>query len=503
MNPSDTRSDAGATTATISDPRAALEVQRAAFFRDGPPSVRVRRERIDRLMAMVLDNVDAYVDALVADYGTRSPTGIRFAEIMGMLSVLEHTRSHVRAWMRPRHPSPAARLIGVRAEVRPTPLGVVGIVGPWNFPLNLVVLPAAAAFAAGNRVMIKMSEITAHTAELTARLAAAYFDPAELTVVIGGPEVGAAFTELPFDHLFFTGSPRVGQLVQRAAARNLVPVTLELGGKNPVVVARDADIGRAAQRIARARMVNGGQVCVCPDYVFVPEDRLAEFADGLRDALRALYPHIIDNEDYTACVDRANYERVLGLVEDARERGAEVDALAPPGEALPDPATRKIAPTLVTGVTDDMRIADEEVFGPVLALRPYRAVDEVIAHLNARPSPLVAYWFGPDGAGFRTFVARTRSGAVSRNDFAMQMFASDAPFGGVGRSGMGAYHGRAGFDAFSHHRTVAGSSLPFPITSLAAPPFAPATRRVVDLALRSATRRTRRRLGRWRPAGTS
>jgi coniferyl-aldehyde dehydrogenase len=253
---------------------AILELQRQAFLREGPASAAVRRHRIDRLIAMILDNLDAYTEALARDFGTRSRTGTLFAEIMGMLSSVEHTRSNLRTWMCAGRPNPAARLYGIRAEVQPTPLGVVGVIGPWNFPLSLVIWPAASAFAAGNRVMIKMSEITAHTAELTRSVALGYFEQSELAVVTGGPDVASAFAELPFDHLFFTGSTRVGRLVQQAAAKNLVPVTLELGGKNPVVVAPDADMVRAATRIARARMVNGGQVCVCPDYVFVPADRI-------------------------------------------------------------------------------------------------------------------------------------------------------------------------------------------------------------------------------------
>jgi coniferyl-aldehyde dehydrogenase len=254
--------------------RATLERQRQAFVADGPPTIAVRRNRIDRLLALVLDNADAFVDAMSADYGTRPKTGSLFTEILGMISVIEHTRSHVPQWMRARKLMRAARLFGLKAEVQPSALGVVGIIGPWNFPLNLVVLPASAAFAAGNRVMIKMSEITPKTAELMASTAPAYFDPTELDVVTGGPDVAATFSALPFDHLFFTGSPSVGALVQQAAARNLVPVTLELGGKNPVVVSPDADINRSAARIAQARMINGGQVCICPDYVFVPEDRM-------------------------------------------------------------------------------------------------------------------------------------------------------------------------------------------------------------------------------------
>ncbi|MFE3543963.1 coniferyl aldehyde dehydrogenase [Nocardia sp. NPDC059177] len=472
-----------------------LRRQRADFLREGPPSAAVRRDRIDRLLAMVLDNIDEFVEAMSRDFGTRSRTGTLFAEIMGMLTAFEHTRSHTARWMRPVTANRLARLCGIGTEVHPTPLGVVGIIGPWNFPLQLVVVPAASAFAAGNRVMIKMSEITAHTAELTRTLAARYFDPVELAVVTGGPEVGAAFTRLPLDHLFFTGSTGVGRLVGRAAAENLVPVTLELGGKNPVVVAPDADLDRAARRIAHARMVNGGQVCVCPDYVFVPEDRVERFVDILRAELRTMFPAIVADPDYTASVDTANYDRVLALVEDARARGARVESLAPDGEDLPDPVARKIAPTLIRDIDDDMLIASEEVFGPVLSIRTYADLDEVADHVNARSAPLVAYWFGPDRADFRRFVARTRSGGVARNEFAIHMFSENAPFGGVGHSGMGAYHGKTGFDTFTHRRTVAGTNLPFAITGRAAPPFDARTAKLIDLALRAARLRTRRRVG--------
>ena len=261
------------------DTGAVLQRQRQAFVADGPPSAAVRRNRIDRLLALVLDNSDAFVDAMAADFGTRPRAGTLFTEVLGMISVIEHTRAHVPQWMRTTQLMRAARLFGLRAEVQPSPLGVVGIIGPWNFPLNLVVLPATAAFAAGNRVMIKMSEVTPQTADLMAATVPKYFDPTELAVVTGGADVAAAFSALPFDHLFFTGSPSIGALVQRAAAENLVPVTLELGGKNPVVVSRDADLTRAATRIAQGRMINGGQVCVCPDYVFVPNDRVDAFVE--------------------------------------------------------------------------------------------------------------------------------------------------------------------------------------------------------------------------------
>ncbi|MGE2834944.1 aldehyde dehydrogenase family protein [Mycobacterium sp. SMC-4] len=481
---------------TGSDPMAALlQQQRASFLADGPPDLSVRHNRIDRLLAMVLDHADDFVEAMSADYGTRPRDGSLFTEILGMVSVIEHTRAHTKQWMKPHKVLPSGRLFGVKAEVHPTPKGVVGIIGPWNFPLNLVVLPAAAAFAAGNRVMIKMSEVTPRTAERFAVLASQFFDPTELAVVTGDVEVASAFSRLPFDHLFFTGSPSVGAVVAQAAAANLVPVTLELGGKNPVVVAPNADIDRAATRIAQGRMINGGQVCVCPDYVFVPESHAEQFAATVRDTWRGMFPSIAGNDDYCSAVNQANFERVVGLIEDARARGARVESVAPPGESLPDPVTRKIAPTLVRDIDESMALAAEETFGPVLTVRTYRALGEVVDHVNARPCPLVAYWFGPDDGDFRSFVRRTRSGGVARNDFAAQMIPSDAPFGGIGRSGMGAYHGKAGFDAFTHYRSVVGSDLPFTITGRAAPPFTRSLRMTTALALRSARKRTRRRLG--------
>lgn len=475
---------------------ATLEAQRRAFTAAGPPDLATRRNRIDRLLALVLDNTDAFVDAMSADFGTRSRAATLFTEVVGMIPVIEHTRANVAQWMSATKLMHAARIIGLRAEVESAPLGVVGIIGPWNFPLNLVVLPASAAFAAGNRVMIKMSEITSNTAELMAATAPKYFETDELAVVTGGPEVAAEFSSLPFDHLFFTGSPSVGARVQRAAAEHLVPVTLELGGKNPVVVARDADVRRSATRIAQARMVNGGQVCVCPDYVFVPDERLETFVDVARDTLRGMFPSIIGNGDYCSSVNDANFDRVVGLIDDARAQGARVESIAPRGEKLPDRATRKIAPTIVRDVDDRMRIASEEVFGPVLVVRGYSALDDAIGYINARPAPLVAYWYGPDGDAFRSFVRNTRSGGVARNDFAAQMIPSAAPFGGVGRSGMGAYHGKAGFDTFSHQRSVVGTDLPFSMTGSAAPPFTTPMKMYADMSLRLARDRTRRRLRR-------
>ena len=422
-----------------------LDRQREAFRREGPPALSVRQNRIDRLLALLRDNTDAFTEAMNSDFGTRSRSASPFTEVVGVIPMIEHTRSHVAQWMKATTLLRAARVVGLTAAVEPTPLGVVGIVGPWNFPVNLVVLPAAAALAAGNRVMIKMSKITPRAAALMKDFAPQYFNPADLAVITGGRDTAATFTGLPFDHLFFTGSPEVGKLVQRAAAANLVPVTLELGGKNPVVVGRDADIPTAAARIAIARMVDGGQVCVCPDYVFVPQDRVEEFLAAARRELTARFGSIVGNPDYCSCVNEANFDR-------------------------------------------------EEIFGPVLMVMTYTDPRQVVDYVNDRPAPLVAYWYGPDGSDFRQFVRSTRSGGVARNESAAQMIPSAAPFGGVGRSGMGAYHGKAGFDAFSHYRTVVGSDLPFSITDTAAPPFRKPMKMYADVQLRLARRRTHRRL---------
>lgn len=473
---------------------ALLDRQRKSFLADGPPDVATRRDRIDRLLALVLDNTDELIDAMNTDFGTRPRAASLFAEILGMISSIEHVRANTPKWMRATKLMRAGRLVGLHAEVRPCPLGVVGIIGPWNFPVNLTVLPAASAFAAGNRVMIKMSEITASTAEVMQRLAPKYFDPLELEIVTGGRDVAATFSGLPFDHLFFTGSPSVGALVQQAAAVNLVPVTLELGGKNPVVVAPDADVQRSATRIAQGRMVNGGQVCVCPDYVFVPDALLDEFVDALRDTLVRMFPAITANQDYCSSVNDANFDRVVGLIDDARTKGARVESIVPDGESLPDRSTRKIPPTIVRDIDDGMLIARDEVFGPVLGVMGYSRLIDAVDYINQRPAPLVAYWFGPDGQNFRNFLRDTRSGGVARNDFAAQMIPSAAPFGGVGRSGMGAYHGKTGFDTFSHQRSIVGTDLPFSITGRAAPPFGASTRTSADFGIRMARRRIRRRL---------
>jgi coniferyl-aldehyde dehydrogenase len=366
----------------------------------------------------------------------------------------------------------------------------------------LLTQPATAAFAAGDRVMMKASEVTPHTAALLHELAPRYFSAEELVVVTGGRETGEAFCSMPFDHLLFTGSPGVGKHVQRSAAEHLVPVTLELGGKNPVVIGHDANIDTAASRVARARMINGGQVCLCPDYVFVPADRIEEFAGAVVRQFRTSFPTVLHNLMHCTIVDDHNFQRVVGLVEDARAKGATVIEAAPEGETLPSAAQRCIAPTVLTNMSDDMRVMNEEVFGPVLTVLPYHNLDDVIGYINTRPSPLACYWFGKDSADFRRFCAHARTGGITRNDFLLHAALDGAPFGGVGGSGMGAYHGKAGFDTFSQYRAVSESRLPGSATALFVPPTHPRLMTALDWIVDKQATRVRKRINRFRgPSG--
>uniref|UniRef100_UPI0038B54419 aldehyde dehydrogenase family protein n=1 Tax=[Mycobacterium] vasticus TaxID=2875777 RepID=UPI0038B54419 len=467
-----------------------LDTQRRAFRDSGFPSAAIRQDRIDRLILLLTEGADAFSVALNADFGNRPHTVNLMSEVAGILPDLTATRRHLKSWMRPQRLR-AATLLGLPTMVEKKPLGVVGVVGPWNFPISLVVQPAAAAFAAGNRVMIKFSEVTPRTAEEFARRAAQYFDPAELAVVTGGPEVGAAFSVLPFDHLFFTGSPGVGALVAAAAARNLVPVTLELGGKNPAVIAPGADVSAMARRVMAARLVNGGQVCLCPDYAFVPRAQTDKFVAAALDYGRAASAPDGD-AGLVSIVDTKNFDRVTALIDDARAHGATVHTSG----AGPDPVRRRIAPTVVLDVTDEMRITREEVFGPVLSVLPYDTVREICDYVTERPSPLAAYWYGPTDSGLDEFREKTLSGGMSVNDFAVHCTMMSAPFGGVGRSGWGAYHGKTGFDTFTHHRTVTTSRLPFSIAGMMTPPYSPALKPGLTAYLgwqrRAAARRRRR-----------
>jgi coniferyl-aldehyde dehydrogenase len=411
-----------------------------------------RLEALAKLGALLRDNAEAFCDAVDRDFGGRSAAETRLLEIFPSLEAIAHARRHLRAWMRPRRSRTNLWFLPGRSRVLPQPLGVVGIVVPWNYPINLAFGPLVSAIAAGNRAMVKMSESAPATGALLARLVGERFDPALLTVVNGGAEVAREFTALPFDHLLFTGSTAVGRQVMRAAAGNLTPVTLELGGKSPAIVGRGIDVDAAAARIAFGKCLNAGQTCVAPDYVLVPEERLEAFAAALQRSVARMYPTLRDNPDYTAIIDARHRARLAGYLAEAKAGGARVLEINPAGEDFT--ASAKMPPALVIGAPAGARILEEEIFGPLLPLIGYRTLDDAIAYVNARPRPLALYVFEHDRAAIDRVLSQTVSGGVTVNDTILHLAQDDLPFGGVGASGMGEYHGRAGFDTFSKRKAV-------------------------------------------------
>ncbi|WP_068085657.1 coniferyl aldehyde dehydrogenase [Novosphingobium rosa] len=438
--------------ATVEMTAIVRSMQRAQLA-SGPADANLRRDRLARAMALLLDNGEALAGAINADFGTRSRFQSLAADVGSSVRSLSYAAEHVAAWMQSEPMETPDGAIGARIDYQP--LGVVGIISPWNFPVNLAFSPLAGVFAAGNTALIKPSELTPRTSELLADLAGRYFSPDELGVVLGDAGVGEAFSRLPLDHLIFTGSTAVGRQVMRAAAENLVPVTLELGGKSPVVIAPDADAGRAAQRVMAVKTFNAGQICLAPDYALVTRGQEAAFVNGARTAVAASWPAIQGNPDYTAIISQRHYDRLLELIADALAKGATLIPLTPLGEPPHDPATRKIAPVILTDVTPAMQVMREEIFGPILPLMGVDDVDAAVAHINAGPRPLAAYYFGADEAARQSFAARTTSGALVFEDVMTHVGIEGLPFGGVGASGIGAYHGIHGFRRFSHARAVA------------------------------------------------
>ena len=456
--------------------------QRAAFAATGAPDLGARRAALKRLERLVLDNREAVADAIAEDFGHRSRHETALAEIFLTVDGLRHAGARLRRWMRPRRRAVSWPFLPARARVIHQPLGVVGIIAPWNYPFNLALAPLTGALAAGNRVMIKPSELTPATSALLARLLGQGFERDEVAVVTGGPEVGKAFAALPFDHLMFTGSTAIGVSILHAAADNLTPVTLELGGKSPAIVAEGYPLERAALKIMAGKLFNAGQTCIAPDYVLIPKARLEDFVAAARDAVAKLYPTLAENPDYTAIVNQRHYRRLAGLVEKAREGGARVVEINPAGESL-GPGARKFPPTLVVGAGEQSAVMSEEIFGPVLPIVPYGDLDQAIDYVNARPRPLALYHFDDDRGRAERVLRETTSGGAALNDTLLQTALNDLPFGGVGASGMGAYHGRDGFETFSHKKSVFAQSR-LSVSAMLSPPFGRVAERMLRLLIR-------------------
>lgn len=434
-----------------------LAAQKAANSRGGAPSYETRIDRMDRAIALLVDNEKALCEAVSEDFGYRSKDESSFTDIGPGIASIKHAKKNLRKWIRTekRHVDFPLNLMGGKAEIQFQPKGVVGCLSPWNFPVNLTFVPLAGIFAAGNSTMIKPSEFTENTSELMKELFSKYFSTEEVAVFTGGPEVGAAFSKLPFDHMLFTGATSIAKHIMRAASENLVPLTLELGGKSPVILGKSTNIDKAAKRIMAGKTLNSGQICLAPDYAYVPEDKTSEFVDAATNAVGAMYPSgIKDNADYTSIINQRHYDRLMGYIDDARSKGGEVIEINPKNENFTQQEHHKIPPHIVLNPTDDMAVMQEEIFGPILPVKSYTSVQNAVDYVNSKDRPLGLYVFSDDASEQDHILKNTTSGGATVNDVIFHVAQEDLPFGGIGPSGMGSYHGKAGFLEFSHKKSV-------------------------------------------------
>jgi len=434
-----------------------LEAQRADFLKEGPVSAATRVDRLDRGIDALVRYADKLAEALNSDFSCRPREVTLLTDVGASVAPMKHAKKHLHKWMKPekRPTGFPLNLMGGRSRIEYQPLGVAGIIAPWNFPVSMVFAPMSGALAAGNRIMVKPSEFTPATSEVLKAMVEDVYDPKEVVVFTGGPEVGQAFSNLPLDHLLFTGATSVARHIMAAASRNLVPVTLELGGKSPVIISRSADLEKSLARIMMGKTLNAGQICLAPDYLLVPEEKLHEVITIAQNAVAAMYPKLLDNEQYTSVINERHFQRLTGYLAEAEERGVKTIAINPAGEDFSQQqGTHKIPPTLIPEPPEDLKVLQEEIFGPLLPIRTYSEFSETIDYINSRPRPLAAYYFGEDAEEQAAVETRTTSGGMCINDVIMHIGQEDLPFGGVGPSGMGSYHGIEGFRTFSHAKSI-------------------------------------------------
>lgn len=442
------------------------------------PSRAVRLDRLNRLGRLIDSNAPRFAAAIASDFGSRSPVEIRITETLVLQSGLRHAIRHLARWMRPRRVSTALAYQPGKSLIMRQPLGVVGIISPWNYPLQLALAPLIGALAAGNRALIKPSELTPVFSKALASAIAENFSAEEVSVVTGDASVGKQFAALPFDHLVFTGSTAVGREVAQAAAKNLTPATLELGGKSPAIIDASCDLEGVIDRIAWGKLINAGQTCIAPDYMLVPRGDMDRFVQVMRKSMIRLYPVFRANPDYSGIISERHLQRLRALVDDARTRGATVVEIEP----SPDSAAiagRQLAPTLLLNVNDGMRVMTEEIFGPILPVLPYDTLEQALAYINSHDRPLALYWFGDDRAVRDRVLAGTISGGVSINDTLLHIAQETLPFGGVGASGQGHYHGEFGFRQFSKEKPVFIQSR-FSGGGIIRPPYKPSIERLLN-----------------------
>lgn len=424
-----------------------LDEIKAAYAAEPNPSLEVRLERISRIEQMIAANEEKICKVLAADFGNRHPIESRLLEFQMIYQACKHVRKHLKEWMKPQLVATPGFLGSSQAWTQMQSMGVVGIMSPWNYPVQLALVPAIAAFAAGNRVWLKPSERSSRTSGFLATLIQEYFHPSEFCVTVGGTEVAEPFAALPFDHLFFTGSGDIGKKVMRAAADHLTPITLELGGKSPAIVDPSAKIKDAAASIIYGKLVNGGQTCIAPDYAVVHTSDCDVFVQELQNAAQKQFSN---PAEFTSAIDEQQLARWHQLVQDAADRGAQIIRLISPADNVELPFT----PVVLLNVSEDALIMQEEVFGPILPIVTMNDIDSTIRYINDRPIPLALYWFGKNKEAMNRILNETRSGGITINDTLIHAAVEDLPFGGIGASGMGAYHGKTGFETFSHRKSV-------------------------------------------------
>ena len=433
--------------------RPGFDQMREAQLADPMPGLETRRDRLQRLLKGLEEREEAFTQAISKDFGQRSAFETANYDITVTLADIKYQIRNLARWMQIRKRSVPLHLMPGKARIVPQPLGVVGVISPWNFPVFLSLSPVAGAIAAGNRVMLKPSEWTPKTSTLLAELASEAFEPDEFAVFEGGIETGRAFAELPFDHLLFTGSTRVAKEVSNSAAKNLTPLTLELGGKSPALVCPCANLKRAAERIVFGKLANAGQICIAPDYVFVERAKFHDFIELLQIYSKKAYPRLNNNPDYTSIISADHFSRLNRMIEEAREDGAEIIRINPDGETL-ESSARKIPPTLILRPNPTLSVMQEEIFGPILPVLSYEKIEEAIEFVQHRARPLALYLFTEKARERERILRETVSGGVAVNEVLFHCVCETLPFGGVGASGMGSYHGQAGFDTFSHLKPV-------------------------------------------------
>lgn len=446
---------------TANEMNRVLELQKQLNITEGAPSAALRLDRLDRCISMVSAYKKEIVESMQDDFGNRDPIMSATTEVDSVIGPMVHAKKNLKKWMKTEKrkasiagTGPLLFLTGAKALINYQPKGVVGVISPWNFPVNLALAPLAGIIAAGNRVMLKPSELTPSSSDLMKKMINEYFEESEIAVFTGDPEVGAAFSALAFDHMLFTGGTEIAKHVMRAAADNLVPLTLELGGKSPVVVGQSSKMQDVAQRVMQGKTMNAGQICLAPDYALVPEGKVNEFVDAAVAITSEMFPDMKDNDDYTSIINQKHYDRIQGYLADAKEKGAEVVEINPSNEDFSQQPHHKIPPTIVLNPTDDMQIMQEEIFGPVLPVKTYSDVSETVDYINSKDRPLGLYYFGKDKKEQDFVLNNTTSGGVTVNDVISHIQMEDLPFGGVGPSGMGSYHGHDGFKEFSHAKAT-------------------------------------------------